>query len=89
VLAGQALGLVAPQLQSIGMVRWHAYLLEQDAEVISEFFRLSFTVIDDANHPRIIANHDSRRAAYARRAQVLLAAWSERRWTGCVEVWSK
>lgn len=71
-LAGHTLGLDACRIQALGMVRWQAFLLEQDAESMKEFFRLTFTVTDPKNHQIAVENHDGRTKAYANRARVLL-----------------
>ena len=73
-LTGQMLGFGASQIQVLSMVRWQTYLLEQDAELMKEMFRLTFTVTDEKNHDIVVANHDQRTASYARRAQTLLRA---------------
>lgn len=73
-LAGQTYGFTADQIRALGMVRWQASLLAQDADSMLEMLRLSFTVTDETNHPRVIQNHDERSAAYARRSIVLLNA---------------
>lgn len=71
VLAGSMSGLSAQQIAALGMVQWHAHLLSQDADMMTEFLRMTFTVMDD-NHPRIVENHEMRCAAYALRSEVLL-----------------
>ena len=71
-LAGHTSGFNARQIQALGMVRWQAYLLEQEAESMKEFFRLTFTVTDQANHQIVVENHNQRTEAYARRARTLL-----------------
>lgn len=73
-LAGHTSGFNARQIQALGMVRWQAYLLEQDAESMKEFFRLTFTVTDESNHQIVVANHEQRTMGYALRARTVLRA---------------
>jgi hypothetical protein len=73
-LAGQTLGLGVDELRALGMVRWQAYLLGQDADSMKEMFALSFAVIKEEQHKIVVANHDGRTSAYAHRARTLLRA---------------
>ena len=65
-------GFKAAQIQALGMVRWQAQLLEQDAESMREFLRLSLTVENETNHKIVLANHDKYIVSYGKRAQSLL-----------------
>lgn len=72
VLAGRTAGFSGDQVLSLGAIRWQAHLLEQDADWMGEFLRLTFSVTDETNHRRVVANHEQRVRAYAFRAGVLL-----------------
>ncbi len=71
VLAGRTAGFTGNQIQSLSTVRWQAYLLEQDADWMDEFLRLTFSVEDEENHATVVTNLDNRAHAYAFRAGVL------------------
>jgi hypothetical protein len=43
VLAGRTAGFTGNQIQSLSTVRWQAHLLEQDADWMGEFLRLTFS----------------------------------------------
>lgn len=71
-LAGRTSGFSATEIQALSTVRWQVYLLEQDAEWMAEFLRLTFTVTDAENHAVVSKNHEQRTQSYARRAAVVL-----------------
>ena len=71
-LGGRTSGFNARQIQALSTIRWQAYLLDQDAEWMGEFLRLTFTVTDEGNHALVVANHEQRTDSYARRARTLL-----------------
>ena len=71
-LAGRTAGFSATEIGLLGMVRWQLHLLEQHAGWMSEFFRLSYSVVDPDNHQRILENSDQMTRTYVKRAFTLV-----------------
>jgi hypothetical protein len=60
------------EISSLIQVKWQAYMLANEARLVNEFIRLTFTVSDDDNHRTIVANHQAGIRMYGRRAAYLL-----------------
>jgi len=71
-LAGHTSGFTAPQIEALSSLRWQGHLLEQDAEWMAEFFRMTYTVEDAENHALVVDNRMQKVRSYAKRADVML-----------------
>ena len=71
-LAGRTAGFTAIEIGLLGMVRWQSHLLEQHANWMAEFFRLSYSVADPENHQKILENSDQMTRTYTKRAVTLV-----------------
>jgi hypothetical protein len=71
-LAGHTSGFTSVEIQALSSVRWQAFILEQDADWMAEFLRLTFTVTDEENHLIVTSNFDMRTRGYANRVRTMV-----------------
>ncbi len=72
VLAGRTVGFKSREIQALSVVKWQAYVLEQQAVSTEKFFDMTFTITDPQNHGIVVENHRLQLQAYAARVAILL-----------------
>ena len=73
-IASVASALPEKAIEALGAVRLQAQLMEQDAEWMGEWLRMSFTVTDPGENRKVKDNHKMARESYRLRVANLLDA---------------